>query len=53
MKVDLRSLILGAALVLMGYFMGMFGTGVLIAESLPNTLEVELRTPGFLDVKIY
>lgn len=51
MKVDLRSLILGAALVLMGYLMGLMGSSRLFAQYFPEKVTVNLYTPGYLDIK--
>ncbi len=53
MKIDIKSLLLGAFLVFAGYIMGAFGTGHLIAQSFPSTIDVDVRTPGYLDVKLY
>ena len=52
MKVDLRSLMLGAVLVLMGFVMGLMGATKLFAQSFPDSMTVYLHTPGFLDVTL-
>ena len=52
MKIDLRSLILGAGLVLIGFFMGLMGATQLFAQSFPDSMTVYLHTPGYLDANV-